>query len=141
MTARQSLFFRNNNKGQLVFYPWLYPGRGVIIDPSQRKNITTIIKVFAVSFVIFSIALDLSHHYTALSDTFFVYLKMSISILFPASYFYKMRDIVRELPPQEPTSTARPLIFYLLIFLIFIQALSFITAAHATRIEPLMIPA
>lgn len=140
MTERQSLFFRKNSSGQLAFYPWLYPGQGFVIDPNHQKSITTLIKIFAFSFVIASIALDLSRHYLALPEVVFVYLKTAISIIFPVAYYYKTRKITHGLIQQETAPTAKPLVRYILIFLIFVEATSFTAALHAAQIEPALLP-
>lgn len=137
--AKGKSFFFRNEEGKNLFYPWGYPGTGFYVDEKQKKRIVRFLYTISFSLIVLFIASDLASRYE-LIDLYGKIIILNIAwIAFPAWYYYKIRIFTKDLVLNAVKIDKKPKIFYVLLFLLFIQFLNIISAIYAYAEAPALI--
>lgn len=119
-----SPFFREDEQGRILFYPWAYPGESFYVDGNKKKAISQFLYLLG-----FLVILDLVGSYLAVRYGFMdLYAKILTQIIifwiiFPGWYCCQMYFFTKELQPYIPSKKITPKVFYILLLFLFVQIL------------------
>lgn len=117
-------FFRKDEEGKDVFYPWGYPGESFYINEKQKRKTAIFCYIFGFLFILFSMSpLFAASDYKIEIYTAFCLLTI-VLIVFPLVYFCYMYFLIKKLQPYIPKTKATPVnTIYALLVLLFSQIL------------------
>ncbi|MES9822820.1 MAG: hypothetical protein ABW127_00145 [Candidatus Thiodiazotropha endolucinida] len=126
-----SLFFRKDEKERDVFYPWGYPGKAFYINEVQKREISRFLFTIASLLIVAHITINLAAYYEIINSYGKIIAFEFTWIMFPIWYCYKVYILTKNLKLKESEAKETPKIFYVLLFILFVQFLSIVVAIHA----------
>jgi len=116
----QSSFFRKDEEGRDIFYPWCYPGESFYIDSSQKKSINVFFYIFGFLFMLANIGVTFAAKYDLISLFVFFCLFTIVWTVFPFTYCAYMYLVTRNLTPYIPKQKVMPIrsVYFLLAVLL-----------------------
>lgn len=139
-SKQKSRFFRKDENGDEVFYPWGYPGEGFYVDEKQKRDIK--IFLYLIISILFSGFVLWICTYQATNEDFnrTIFLFTVSLTIFPMSYILFTYRFCRNLKPHISALRQIPLRNILTILLtIFFQFLFMIFGVYLNQGNSLLI--
>jgi len=134
-------FFRKDEEGRDLFYPWGYPGEAFCTDLKQRKRIEKFFLAFSVLVIFAVFGTIFAHVEGIISLNILLYVGGVGHTFFPAFYIlsmYSFRKDVSVLAIPKDRRVPKKIIKLLLILIISYQGASILTALKDELISPVI---